>query len=219
MKNSNAIRYNPILDPIMKQVLTVSIILILFVLPVLPNPSDDDHEYASIGEKDIEYKNWTYRNTVTDEEESLRELAAGKKLVLVFYFSHWCHSSNYQAPVIQKLYEKYKDQGFEVIGVSLYGNLAETQNKLKWWQWTFPVVTESISSKDRTTSQHFKYRTATGDTRKWATPWNIFLVPDEFEAEGDTLVEKAFVANGELVETEAEAFIREKLGLPEGMDN
>ncbi len=205
--------YNSIEVHIMKRIITISIVLILIAVPVFSKSSDDDHEYASIAEKEIEYKNWTYRNTVTDEEQSLRDLAAGKKLVLVHYFAHWCHSTNYQAPFTQKLYEKYKDKGFEVIGVSLYGNLAETQNKLRWWQWTFPVVTESLSTKDRTTSLHYKYRTLTGDTRKWATPWNIFLMPDDFKAEGETLVEKAFVANGELIEAEAEAFIREKLGL------
>lgn len=196
----------------MKNLVTIAFIFALLSLPVFA--VDDEHEYASIQKAEIEYRNWTYKNVLTDEEISLRDFAKGKKLVQVFYFAHWCHSSNYQAPVTQKLHEKYKDYGFAVIGISLYGKLDATQNKIKWWEFTFPVVGESFSSKDRKSSLHYKYRTETGDKRKWATPWNIFLVPSEFEEEGETLVEKAFVANGELIEDEAENFIREKLGLP-----
>ncbi|MDH3492911.1 MAG: redoxin domain-containing protein [Acidobacteriota bacterium] len=186
---------------------------LIFAVPAAGNVFDNDHEYASISEKEIEYKNWTYKNVLTGEEVSLREFAKDKKLVQVFYLAHWCHSSNYQAPITQKLYEKYKDDGFAVVGVSLYGDLESTQNKIRWWRFTFPVVGESFSSRERKSTLHYKYRTATGDTRKWATPWNIFLAPGEFKEKGDTLVEKAFVANGELIEEEAEKFIRQKLGL------
>ncbi|MEZ5306026.1 MAG: redoxin domain-containing protein [Pyrinomonadaceae bacterium] len=174
----------------------------------------DDHEYAPIEEKDIEYKNWKYENVVTGDKTSLRKFAKDKKLVLVFYWAHWCHSSNYQAPITEKLYQKYKDDGFAVIGVSLYGTESSTRNKIRWLELTFPTVVESTSTEDRLTSQHYKYRTATGDTRKWATPWNIFLEPAKFEEKGDVLVHKAAVANGELTEEAAEDFIREKLGLP-----
>ena len=197
----------------MKKLFAVILLAAFSQIPVFGN-YDEDHEYAAIGEKQITYKNWTYKNVLTDQEISLRDFAKDKKLVQVFYLAHWCHSSNYQAPVTQKLYEKYKDDGFAVIGVSLYGKLESTQNKVRWWRFTFPVVGESFSSKERKTSLHYKYRTKTGDERKWATPWNIFLEPGEFEKKGDTLVEKAFVANGELIEADAEKFIRKKLGLP-----
>ncbi len=197
----------------MKKAILTILIVALAAISTL-GATDDDHEYAPIGEKEIAYKNWTYKNVMTDESISLREFAKDKKLVLVTYVAHWCHSSNYQAPVVQGLYDKYKDKGLAVIGVSLYGNLESTQNKVRWWQFTFPVVGESFSTKDRLTSLHYQYRTATGDNRKWATPWNIFLEPSKFEKEGETLVEKAYVANGELIEAEAEKFVREKLGLP-----
>ena len=197
----------------MKKLIAVILLAAFSQFSVLGN-YDDDHEYAPIGEKEIEYKNWTYKNVVTGEDISLREFAKDKKLVQVFYLAHWCHSSNYQAPVTQRLYEKYKNDGFAVIGVSMYGDLDMTKSKVRWWQLTFPVVGESFSTKDRKTSLHYTYRTTTGDTRKWATPWNIFLVPGEFEKDGETLVKKAYVANGELVEEDAEKLIREKLGLP-----
>ncbi|NNE67140.1 MAG: redoxin domain-containing protein [Pyrinomonadaceae bacterium] len=193
--------------------LVMLLVLLLLAIPVFA-VDDGDHEYAPIGEKAIEYKNWNYKNVMTDEEVSLRDFAKDKKLVQVFYFAHWCHSTNYQAPITQKYYEKYKDDGFAVIGVSMYGNLEQTQNKVRWWRFSFPVVGETFSSRKRTKSLHYKYRTATGDNRKWATPWNIFLEPSKFEEKGDMLVDKAFVANGELREGPYEDFLREKLGLP-----
>ena len=175
--------------------------------------NDGDHEYAPIKEKEIEYKNFVYDNTMSDGKTSLREFAKGKKLVHVFYYAHWCHSTNYQAPITERMYRKYKDKGYGLIGVNMYGSLSETQNKIRWWKFSFPSVTETLSMKKRTSSQHFKYRVKTGDNRKWATPWNIFLDPSKFSDEGEVLVKKAFVANGELREREYENFIRKSLGM------
>ena len=172
-----------------------------------------DHEYAPLTEKEISYKDWTYKNVLTNQEINLREFTKDKKLVMVFYFAPWCHSSNFQAPITQKLYEKYKDKGFSVIGVSLYGSIARVEDTMKRRGMEFPVVSESTSSKERKDTLHYKYRYSTGDYRKWGTPWNIFLIPGELEKKGDTLVKKATVVNGEIREKEAEAFIRKKLGL------
>ncbi len=189
-------------------------IFFLLALALAVFSQHNDHEYAPLTEKEIAYQNWTYKNVRTNQEVNLREFAQDKKLVMVFYFAPWCHSSNYQAPVTQKLYEKYKDKGFAVIGVSLYGSIARVEDTMKKRGVGFPVVSESKSSKERKDTLHYKYRNITGDYRKWGTPWNIFLVPSELEKEGDVLTEKTTVVNGEIRENEAEAFIREKLGLP-----
>ena len=77
-------------------------------------------EQAPILEKEIKYKNWTYKSVRDDREINLREFAAGKKLVLVVYFAAWCPNWKYQAPFTQKLYDKYKANGLEVIGVGEY---------------------------------------------------------------------------------------------------
>lgn len=172
------------------------------------------HEYAPIEKKEIGYRDWTYRNALTDEEMNLREFAKDKKLVLVFYFAPWCHSSRYQAPVTQRFFEKYSGLGLGIIGVSMYDSVDALKLELKRYDLSFPVVVESTELSARRRSQHYKYRWSTGDHRKWGTPWNIFLITNELRPNGDLLTESAFVANGELVEEEAEAFIREKLGLP-----
>lgn len=172
------------------------------------------HEYAPLTEKKIKYQDWTYKNVVTNEDINLREFTKDKKLVMVFYFAPWCHSSNYQAPVTQRLYQKYKDHGFAVIGVSLYGTLEKVQETVSKRGIEFPVVTESFSKLDRKNSLHYSYRKETGDDRKWGTPYNVFLSPNDLNETGDTLTKKTFVVNGEIVEKEAEAYIRQQLGLP-----
>jgi thiol-disulfide isomerase/thioredoxin len=172
------------------------------------------HEYAPIEQKEIEYKDWTYKNAIADGKTNLRDFIKGKKLVLVFYFAPWCHSSRFEAPVLEKFQAKYSDKGFGIIGVSNYDTVEAIRYELKTRNLTFPVVVETTKLTARETSQHYKYRWSTGDHRKWGTPWNIFLIPDELNGSGDVLTEKTFVANGELVEFEAETFIRERLGLP-----
>jgi hypothetical protein len=75
----------------------------------------------------------------------------------------------------------------------------------------YPVVSESETREDRDKTAHFGYRQSTGDTRKWGSPWNIFLDPSKVNASGDVLTEKAWVVNGELIEDEIDKWIAERL--------
>jgi thiol-disulfide isomerase/thioredoxin len=134
--------------------------------------------------------------------------------VLVVYFAAWCHNWKYQAPAVQKFYEKYKANGLDVIAVAEYETVELTQKHYQEKKFTFPVVFESTELSARLNTPHYDYRKKTGDTRKWGSPWNLFLETANLRPDGDTLLKKAFVANGELVEADVEKFIREKLGLP-----
>lgn len=192
----------------MKKIFVLFILLFAFVFSALAQ-----HEYSDLSEKKITYKDWTYKTVLTDADFNLRDYTKDKKLVMVFYFAPWCHSSNYQMPITQKLYEKYKAAGLGVVGVSLYAELDQTKQKLESENITFPVVVET-TSKFRKESNHYKYRTKTGDDRKWGTPYNVFLISSELQTNGDVLTKKTVVVNGEIREEEAEKYIREQLGLP-----
>lgn len=170
-------------------------------------------EQSPIVEKELSYKNWTYKSVRDDSPINLRDFAKGKKLVMVVYFAPWCGNWRHEAPFAQKLYEKYKGQGFDIIGVSEYDTVEAAKADLELKKITFPVVYESDSRDAKQKTLHYEYRKATGDTRNWGSPWNIFLMPDKLKKDGDVLLTKTFIVNGELIEPEAEKFVREQLGL------
>jgi peroxiredoxin len=172
------------------------------------------HEYSPIQEKELKYQDWTYKNVVSGEDVNLRQFAKGKKLVMVVYFAAWCKNWKFQAPLTQSLYAKYKDKGFDIIGVSEYESLDLVKKHLTENALTFTVVSESESRDAKQKTLHYGYRMKTGDTRGWGSPWNLFLNPSEFKKGDETLTKKAFLVNGEFINDETEVFIRQKLGLP-----
>jgi peroxiredoxin len=171
-------------------------------------------EQAPLLEKEIQYKDWTYKNVRDEKEINLRDFAKNKKLVMVVYFAPWCPNWKNEAPIAQKLYDKYKANGFDVIGVGEYDTVAAMKTNLDNQKITFPVVYESDTRDAKQKTLHYEYRKTAGDTRGWGSPWNIFLEPKSLEKKGDVLAKKAFVVNGELIEADVAKFVRQKLGLP-----
>ncbi len=169
------------------------------------------HEYSPLAEKTVGYKNWTLKDLKDEKPVDLRSLVQGKKLVMVVYFAPWCGNWRHEAPVAAKLYEKYKAHGFEVIGVSEYASRADVRAFFGPTGPPYTVVTESEMREDREKTAHYGYRQLTGDTRRWGSPWNIFLDPAQLTKEGDLLTEKAWVVNGELIEADVDKFIAERL--------
>ena len=194
--------------------LLVLALLIFALAPAAAVRAQAPHEYAPLEEKTVNYKDWTYKRLVDGKNINLRSYAQGKKLVMVVYFAPWCGNWKNEMPVAAKLYEKYKDQGFDVVGISEYGTLDEVKACVGEKGAPYTVVSESEAREARDKTTHYGYRQTTGDTRRWGSPWNIFLIPSKLTKKGDVLAEKAFVVNGELMETDVEKFIREQLGLP-----
>jgi thiol-disulfide isomerase/thioredoxin len=185
--------------------------LLLLVMGSTAALAQGNHEYSPLVEKTVNYKNWSLTDLKTNNPVDLRSLVKGKKLVMVLYFAPWCPNWRNEAPIAAKLYEKYKDQGFEIIGVSEYATRDDARNYFGPSGAPYPVVSESESRDDRDKTAHFGYRQVTGDTRKWGSPWNIFLEPAKLNADGDVLTEKAWVVNGELIEDEVDKFIADHL--------
>ena len=192
----------------MKKLLLALVILISAPVAML---AQNGHEYSPLVEKTVNYKNWTLNDLATNKPVSLRSLMQGKKLVMVLYFAPWCPNWRNEAPVAASLYDKYKSQGFEIVGVSEYGLRDDVKNYFGPNGPPYPVVTESESREDRDKTPHYAYRQLTGDTRKWGSPWNIFLDPTKCNSSGDVLTEKAWVVNGELIEADVDKFIHDRL--------
>ncbi len=197
----------------MKNLLTLVLLVLTLSFAVSAQEEPHPHEYAKLRKVKLNLENWTYKNVLTEEEVNLREFSKDKKLVMVFYYAPWCTNSKYQLPVMKNLLAKYQDKGFDIIGVSLYSSAKRVKRGIEEDKINFPVVAESLSSKERKETLHYKYRRKTGDKRKWGTPWNVFLPTNKLKKAGNLLIKKAFVVNGELREREVETFIRKKLGL------
>jgi thiol-disulfide isomerase/thioredoxin len=191
-----------------------ALIALVFTLALVPRVSlsaQENHEYAPIQEKTISYKDWTYKSLKDDKPVNLREWAKNKRLVLVVYFAPWCPNWRYEAPVVARLYDKYRSQGLEVVGISEYGSRDDVKKFFGETGAPYMVVTESEARDARDKTSHYTYRQASGDTRKWGSPFNIFLEPMKLTKSGDVVTEKAWIVNGELVEDEADKFIRSHL--------
>ena len=185
-----------------------------------PSPSTglmrtgDGHEYAPLLEQKIGYKDWSFKSLKDGAPVDLRTLLEGKKLVAVVYFAPWCPNWRAEAPVIGRLYDKYKASGFDVVAVSEY---ATADDARKYFDsqggapYTVVVESEAREARDQTT--HYGYRQSAGDQRRWGSPFNVFLEPAKLNKTGDLLTEKAWVVGGELIEKDTEQFIRERLGL------
>ena len=192
----------------MKRLLLLYLALVLS--PLAAN-AQAGHEYSPLAEKTVNYKNWTLPNVKTDRSDELRSLMTGKKLVMIVYFAPWCGNWRYEAPIAAKLYEKYKEQGFQVIGVSEYASRDDVKKFFGEAGPPYPVVSESETREDKQKTSHYGYRQLTGDNRNWGSPWNIFLEPSKLSANGEVLTEKAWVVNGELIEDEVDKFISSKV--------
>ena len=191
----------------MKFVLTLAFILSSFVLAFAQN------EQSPIVEKDIVYKDWVYKNVVTEKDTNLRKFTFGKKLVMVVYFAPWCNNWKHDLPMVQKFYDKYRDAGFDVIAIGEYDPVDSMKKHIEQYKLTFPIVWESDARTAKQTTSHYEYRRSTGDTRNWGSPWYIFLEVGKLEPNGMLLTKRTSIVNGELIEPEAEKFIRAKLGL------
>jgi hypothetical protein len=171
-------------------------------------------EQAPIVEKDLVYKDWTLKSVRDFSDQNLRSLIKGKKLTAVVYFAPWCHNWQHDVPILQRLYDKYKADGFEIIGVGEYGTADEMAINIDTFKITFPVVFESQMRSAVDTTLHNTYRRITGDTRDWGSPYYVFIDSASLSKAGDILLKRTNVINGEIIESEGEKFIRQKLGLP-----
>jgi len=197
----------------MKFVLTLAFILSSFVFGFGQN------EQSPIVEKDIAYKDWVYKNVLTEKDMNLRKFTFGKKLVMVVYFAPWCPNWKHDLPMVQKFYDKYHAAGFDVIAIGEYDPVDSMKKHIEQYKLTFPVVWESDARTAKQTTSHYEYRRSTGDTRNWGSPWYIFLEVGKLERSGMVMTKRASVVNGEVIQPEAEKFIREKLGLSPGTDS
>ena len=95
----------------MKSIFALLIILMTGLFALAQN------EQSPMVEKEIIYKDWTYKNPKTGGDVNLRSLTKGKKLTIVVYYAPWCPNWRHDAPMLERFYQKYNDKGLEIVGV------------------------------------------------------------------------------------------------------
>ena len=166
-----------------------------------------DHDYASLRNVDLELENFEVQ-TLEGRKVRLGELVKDRKIVLLHFFATFCHNSNYDIATVNDLYRTYREEGFEVIGISEYSTAAELEKFLTRHKPLYGMFTEEETGRKRT--RHYRLRTRVGDERKWGTPLSIVIDGREIEPEGGTLARRMYVATGELVRAEIESLIRRR---------
>lgn len=76
-------------------------------------------------------------STIAGDEISLKEVLSDNELVLVDFWASWCGPCIRSFPALKKMYSQYKDQGFEIITISIDDDFedwvdASKKQKLPW---------------------------------------------------------------------------------------
>ena len=171
----------------------------------------EGHYYVPLREVTMEIKDFSFP-TLAGNQMKLSEAVKGKKLVLVHYFAAWCHNSNFDVKTMTDLYTRYFDQGLLVLGVCEYSKRDELREFIEKHHPTYPILIEGEGKKkDRTGTTHYAYRNQLDDKRTWGTPLNILISAEDVLGEGDIIAKRVRVAPGEVIKSELEALIQEKL--------
>jgi len=78
---------------------------------------------------------------VSVEGDSVSLAALRGKPVLLNIWATWCHPCREEIPELQRLYERYRDQGLELVGVSVDagGDEAAIRDFMRRYGMTYPV--------------------------------------------------------------------------------
>lgn len=67
------------------------------------------------------------------------------KVVFINFWATWCATCKVEMPSMEKLYQKFRDQGFEMLTVSVDKDISLIQPFMKEYNLTFPVLLDPES--------------------------------------------------------------------------
>ena len=74
----------------------------------------------------------------------------GKRPLLLVFWSIFCEPCRFEMPVIQKIYEKYRDKGLDVLAIALDGDPLKSSivGFVKQEGYTFKVLIDELDAKE-----------------------------------------------------------------------
>ncbi len=100
------------------------------------------------------------------QEISLSDYAG--KYVLVDFWASWCSPCRQENPIVRQVYNKYKDDNFEIIGISLDKDKSQWQKAIEMDQLTWPQLSD-LNGWDNEVSKAYGVR---------SIPDNILIDPE-----------------------------------------
>jgi peroxiredoxin len=104
------------------------------------------------------------------------------KVVLLTFWSIWCGPCRQEMPMLESLYQKYRNEGLEVVGVNIdRDSISSIQDFLKKNRLSFPTLSDSDRNVMKVYRAHFLPTTFVLDRkgtiiekivglRDWSTP-------------------------------------------------
>ena len=196
--------------------LPVAILIIhFFCPPSFSQAQTDQHEWTTIEQVQVSDQLQEFPSIVHSLEYpilgendtlSVHEFVQAEELTLLWYFAAWCWNCNQEISNLNKMYQQFGDQGFQILGIGVYSPMEDLETFRQENHVEFPIVLGPSQVKELDTREltaHYKLRQMVGDQRTWGTPFNIFIHT------GDTVT--IYAAPGEIREAALQKFIRSRL--------
>ncbi len=147
---------------------------------VLAQYGKDKFSNSLIGKK---YTNVTLHNG-RGEKVKLSEAIGQGKYVLVDFWASWCGPCMGEMPYLKECYAKYKDKGFEIVGISLDKNRAAWINAIAQKELSWPQYSD-LDQFDNEAASTYQVS---------SIPWNFLCDPEgtiiAISLRGEALAEK-----------------------------
>ena len=154
-------------------------------LPLPPGVSAEPIEWVGKPAPDFQVKD------LSGEELSLKKFRG--QVVLLDFWATWCPPCVAEIPNVKRTYEKYKDQKFQIIGISL--------DRSK------PPLDAFIEKEGLTWPQYYD------NVGKIANMYQVNAIPSTFLIDGEGVIRKTHL-HGWSLETAVSALVKENLAKP-----
>ncbi|MDN4526451.1 thiol-disulfide oxidoreductase ResA [Fictibacillus fluitans] len=168
-----------------REIFRFALLLLLFVAVgfALYKHYSDDNKQTLIGEPAPNFK----LKNINDKTVELQQSKG--KVTLVNFWGSWCEPCKREMPLLQSMYSKYHNRGFEILSVNSQESNLAVKNYAQKYHLSFPVLLDLENQAGRA--------------------YNVYKLPASFLIDSNGKVVEGF--EGELNKKQLEGWILEGL--------